>query len=87
MKADFSQETFFPLVSRWLPPQRVPRSFTVHSDTTDYFRIEYDDIVMLKDRPYLVRHNAKELRFGLDDEIKFWVKRAIDLANGELKIY
>ncbi|NJL59129.1 MAG: hypothetical protein HC887_05260 [Desulfobacteraceae bacterium] len=36
--------------------------------------------------PYLIRHNAKEGRFGLDDEVKFWVKRAIDLNTGETKI-
>jgi hypothetical protein len=36
--------------------------------------------------PYLIRHNAKEGRFGIDDDVKFWVKRAIDLKNGDLKI-
>jgi len=37
-------------------------------------------------KPYLIHHNAKEGRFGLDDEVKFWVKRAIDLKTGSLKI-
>jgi hypothetical protein len=35
--------------------------------------------------PFLIRHNAKEGRFGLDDEVKFWVRRAIDLRDGERK--
>lgn len=48
--------------------------------------MEYDDVVVLGGKPYLIRHNAKELRFGLEDEVKFWVKRAIDLRNGNLKI-
>jgi serine/threonine protein kinase len=48
--------------------------------------VEYDDVVVLGGKPYLIRHNAKELRFGLEDEVKFWVKRAIDLGNGSLKI-
>ena len=74
------------MASRWLPPHKVPRSFRIHTDTTDFFRVEYDDVVVLKERPYLVRHNAKEQRFGFDDEVKFWVKRAIDLKNGHLKI-
>ncbi len=42
--------------------------------------------MILNDTPYLIRHNAKEGRFGLDDEVKFWVKRAIDLTTGETKI-
>jgi len=48
--------------------------------------VEYDDVVILNGKPYFIRHNAKEQRFGLDDEVKFWVKRAIDLDNGALKI-
>ena len=74
------------MASQWLPPHQVPRRFRIHTDTTDFFRVEYDDVVVLKGRPYLIRHNAKEERFGLDDEVKFWVKRAIDLKNGHLKI-
>ena len=71
---------------QWLMPHQVPRTFRVHMDTTDFFRVEYDDVIVLKGKPYLIRHNAKEQRFGFDDEVKFWVKRAIDLKNGNLKI-
>ncbi len=74
------------MASRWLPPHQVPKQFRVHSDTTDFFRVEYDDIVILKDRSYLIRHNAKEQRFGMEDDVKFWVKRAVDLEDGSLKI-
>jgi serine/threonine protein kinase len=48
--------------------------------------VEYGDVVILGGRPYLIRHNAKEGRFGVDDEVKFWVKRSIDLESGSLKI-
>jgi hypothetical protein len=48
--------------------------------------VDYDDAVILDGVPYLVRNNEREGRFGLDDEPKFWVKRAIDLRNGELKV-
>jgi serine/threonine protein kinase len=48
--------------------------------------VEFDDVVILGGKPYLIRHNAKEQRFGLEDEVKFWVKRAVDLKNGNLKI-
>jgi len=82
----FSQESLRQMVSQWLPPHQVPQRFRIHSDTTDFFTVEYDDIVILKDRIYLIRHNAKEARFGLNDEVKFWVKRAVDLTDGRLKI-
>ncbi|MBW1768138.1 MAG: serine/threonine protein kinase, partial [Deltaproteobacteria bacterium] len=74
------------MVSRWLPPHKVPQRFRIHTDTSDFIRVEYDDVVILNGRPYLIRHNAKEQRFGLEDEVKFWVKRAIDLEDGNLKI-
>jgi len=48
--------------------------------------VEYDDVIVLGGKPYLIRHNAKGTRFGLEDEVMFWVKRAIDLENGSLKI-
>lgn len=74
------------MASRWMPISRNSHMFRIHTDTTDYFRVEYGDVVLLGGRPYLIRHNAKEGRFGLDDEVKFWVKRAIDLNNGIPKI-
>jgi len=80
------QENLRQMASRWLPPHQVPQRFRIHTDTSDFFRVEYDDVVILKGRPYLIRHNAKEQGFGLEDEVKFWVKRAIDLENGSLKI-
>ena len=74
------------MASRWLVPSRESHRFQIHTDTTDFFRVEYGDVVVLMGRPYLVRHNAKEGRFGIDDDVKFWVKRAIDLQNGAYKI-
>jgi serine/threonine protein kinase len=81
-----TQEEFVHKASRWLPSHQIPRRFRVHTDTTNFFQVEYDDILLLRERPYLIRHNAKELRFGLEDEVKFWVKRAIDLEDGQAKI-
>lgn len=81
-----SQKELIEMASRWLSPYQVPSRIRVHTDTTDFFRVEYDDAVVLNGRPYLIRHNAKELRFGLEDEPKFWVKHAIDLTDGSRKI-
>lgn len=81
-----SQEKLRQLVSQWVPSRKVPPRFRIHTDTSDFFRVEYDDVVLLDGRPYFIRHNAKEQRFGLEDEVKFWVKRAVDLQDGSLKI-
>ncbi|MFO7965259.1 MAG: serine/threonine-protein kinase [Desulfobacterales bacterium] len=62
------------------------RGLRVHTDTTDFFAIDYGDVVLLGGRPYLVRNNAREGRFGLDDDVKYWVKRSIDLDRGEMCI-
>ncbi|MBT8366098.1 MAG: serine/threonine-protein kinase [Deltaproteobacteria bacterium] len=74
------------MASRWLPLSQSSHRLRIHTDTTDFFRVDYGDVVVLGAKPYLIRHNAKEGRFGVDDEIKFWVKRAIDLESGSLKI-
>ena len=74
------------MASRWLPPSQGAHHFQIHTDTTNFFKVEYGDVVVLGGKPYLIRHNAKEGRFGVDDEVKFWVKRAIDLKNASLKI-
>jgi hypothetical protein len=85
-ESPFGEEQFREMAARWVPSHQVPRRVRMHTDTTDFFRVEYDDVLLLEERPYLVRHNAKELRFGLEDEVKYWVKRAIDLEDGTTKI-
>jgi hypothetical protein len=77
-----SQEDLRQMASRWLPASHGAHRFQIHTDTSDFFRVEYGDVVVLNAHPYLIRHNAREGRFGIDDDVKFWVKRAIDLKNG-----
>lgn len=74
------------MASRWLPQLQVPHRIRLHTDTTDFYRVEYGDVLLLNGHPYLIRHNAKEMRFGLDDEPKHWVKNAIDLEDGGRKV-
>lgn len=83
--SDFSQESLRELAAKWLSP-RPGQRIKVYRDTTDFYRIEYGDIVVLDGNPFLIRHNAKEGRFGLDEEEKFWVKRSIDLSSGMTRI-
>ena len=81
-----SSQTLAPMILKWLPDYNIPGRIRVHTDTSDFFRVDYDDVVVLDKKAYLIRHNAKEGRFGVEDEVKHWVKRAIDLQDGSRKI-
>jgi len=81
-----SQETLHQRVARWASPRPESYRFKIYKDTSDFFRVEYGSVVILNEKPFLIQHNAKEGRFGLDDEEKFWVKRSIDLTDGSRKI-
>jgi len=81
----YTEKELLLLVRKWVPRERVPKRVKV-KDTSDFFRVDYDDIVVLDGIPYFVRNNEREGRFGIDDEQKFWVKRARDLITGEVKI-
>jgi len=65
---------------------RVPKKFNIISDTSDFFRVEYDDVLILAGRLYWIKSNEREGRFGLDDEPKYWVRRAYDLEDDSTKI-
>ncbi len=74
------------LIATHIGSDRVPGHVNVITDTTDFYRVEYDDVVVLNNRPYLIRNNEREGRFGIDEQQKFWVKRAVDLIDGSTKI-
>lgn len=74
------------MIARWAGPDRVPKKLRVTNDTTDFFKVDYDDVVILGNRPYLIRNYEREGRFGIDEEPKFWVRRALDLSDGSTKI-
>jgi serine/threonine protein kinase len=65
---------------------RVPGKFNIVTDTSDFFKVEYNDVIVLDDHMFLVKSYEKEGRFGLDDEPKYWVRRAVDLSDGSTKI-
>jgi len=74
------------MAARWLAADSRPEDLRIHTDTSDFFALDAGDVVVLNGRPYLVRNSIREGRFGLEDEIKYWVKRAIDLASGAMRI-
>ena len=65
---------------------RVPGRINIITDTSDFYKVDYDDVIILEDRPYLIRNYKQEGRFGISDQPKFWVKSAIDLISGDTKI-
>ena len=81
----YSEKALLRMIRKWVPRERVPKRVKV-KDTADFFRVDYDDIVVLNEVPYFIRNNEREGRFGIDDEQKFWVKRACNLITGEVKI-
>lgn len=73
-------------VARWMPKTWSSDNLRVHRDASDYFDVAYGDVLLLGSQAYLIRNSAREGRFGLDDEVKHWVKRAIDLQSGRMCI-
>ena len=79
-----SHENIIKKAVDWMPRDWPVERMKIHRDASDYFKVEYGDILLLNDSAYLIRNSAREGRFGLDDEVKHWVKRAIDLNNGRM---
>jgi hypothetical protein len=82
----FADDELRDMIALRAGPARVPEKIKIVTDTSDFFRVDYGDVVVLDGRPYLVRNYEREGRFGIDEEPKFWVKRAIDLLDGSVKI-
>jgi tRNA A-37 threonylcarbamoyl transferase component Bud32 len=62
------------------------RVHRILEDTTDFYQVEYGDVIFLNNVGYLVRGTESEKAFGLEGEPKPWVKSCIDLVTGERKI-
>ncbi len=84
--AEFDENLLRELIVRHLQGRRPPSRIRIVTDTTNFLGVDRDDVLIAGGRPYLIRNNEREGRFGLDDEPKFWVKRSIDLLSGETKI-
>lgn len=69
-------------LKRWAP-RKDPERMKLYTDCSDFFRINSGDLLQLEGDVFLVGNNTREGRFGLDDEVKYWVKRGLDLQNGK----
>ncbi|HEX9592990.1 MAG TPA: hypothetical protein VGB12_06540 [bacterium] len=85
-ETQFTTQELRGLIAARLGESQVPHRFKVVRDTTEFFHIDYNDVVVLDHTPYLMRNYEREGRFGLEDEPKYWVRRAVDLATGETKV-
>ncbi len=74
------------LITAYAGAERVPKKFKVITDTSDFFKVEYNDVVLLAGIPFWIKRYEMEGRFGIDDQPKYWVRRAIDLRDGTTKI-
>ncbi len=66
----------------WAPPRPV----RVTADTSDAMNIARGQVLSLGGRRYVVLGHAYESRFGIQDQPKYWVLRALDLESGAAKI-
>ncbi len=73
------------IVKKFLPTLSLSEYGQVYTDTTEYMKISYGDIIKLKGQHYLVLRDEAERSFGVEDP-KYWVKRCIHLESGKRKI-
>jgi len=66
--------------------REVSNKLNIFEDTSEFMSIDVGDILRLSGNDYLVMSHAREGRFGIDEQPKFWVKTSIDLTTGEKKI-
>jgi len=69
-----------------LTGRRIRGRIRVFEDASSYMAICGGSVLRLEGNDYYVRGDAREERFGIEDQPKFWVKRTTDLTTGEPKI-
>jgi hypothetical protein len=74
------------VASEYLPANSSCRVLNIHEDTTDFYQVNYGDVILLDGVGYLVMGTETEKKFGLEGEPKPWVKGGIDLTTGEKKV-
>jgi hypothetical protein len=59
------------------------RPSRVYVDTSDFTSIDYGDVISVEGRHFLITSYTKEGRFGVDEQIKPWVPKVVDLDSME----
>ena len=66
--------------------RKASNRLRIFEDTTQFMSIDQGDVLRLGNNDYLVTAHAREGRFGIDEQPKFWVKVVRDLTSGKRKI-
>jgi serine/threonine protein kinase len=66
--------------------REAPSRVDIFEDTSEFMSINAGSVLRLDGNDYLVLGEAREGRFGIDEQPKFWVKISIDLTTGVRKI-
>ena len=66
----------------WASTGRV----NIVTDTTEWMDIYRGQVMQLGDRHFLIMGNARETRFGIKDQPKYWVFNTLELETGTHKI-
>lgn len=64
----------------------APDRLEILTDTTEFMSIWRGHVLLLEGRRFLIEGDMREGRFGVDDQPKFWVKKALDLDSGGARI-
>lgn len=63
-----------------------PKKIEIIRDTTEFMNIYRGQVLELEGKYFLITGNIYESRFGLNDEPKYWVKKAVDMETQKRKI-
>jgi hypothetical protein len=69
-----------------LTGRRVHGTLSVTDDTSAYMAITSGTVLFLEGDYFYITGEAKEGRFGIEEQPKFWVKYAYDLTDGSRKV-
>jgi hypothetical protein len=69
-----------------LTGRKVSGRVMVREDTSDYMGIQAGTVLRLGGSDYYITGEAKEGRFGIEEQPKFWVKFGVDLTDGSRRI-
>lgn len=70
-------------LAKHLAERGIRRKPRVYADTYDSMSIDFGDVIIVKENCYLITGFEKEGRFGIDDQLKYWVKKAINVVTDE----
>ena len=73
------------LLTRLMPSFPLNRCGKIYTDTSEFTKIDYGDVISLNSNNFLVLRDEAERRFGIEDP-KYWVKRCRDLNSGQRRI-